>query len=70
MREPRSSGTLLHLAPRLSAWLGRLLSHDFQVDASEVAQTLWLTAQEAAEHRDALPYHRDIVAALVAAIAR
>ena len=54
----------------LSAWLGRLLSHDFQVDASEVAQTLWLTAQEAAEHRDALPYHRDIVAALVAAIAR
>ena len=54
---------------RLSAWLGKLLSCDFKLDAVEVAQVLWLTDQEAADHRDTLPGQREIVAALVAASA-
>lgn len=54
----------------LSAWLGILLSHEFKADEVEVAQVLWLTAQEAANYPDTLPHHQEIVAAMVAAIAK
>lgn len=54
----------------LSAWLGILLSHEFKADEVEVAQVLWLTAQEAANCPGTLPHHREIVAAMVAAIAK
>lgn len=39
---------------RLFAWLTELAEHDLKPDAREVAEILWLTAEEAAVHPDAL----------------
>ena len=39
---------------RLFAWLTELIEHDLKPDALEVAEILWLTAEEAASHPDAL----------------
>lgn len=50
----------------LSCWLGRLGSFELQPDPVEVAETLWLTAEQAAMHPDRLPHHDEIVAALSA----
>lgn len=38
----------------LFGYLGKLCSHDFDVDPHEVAETMWLTADEVRAHPDAM----------------
>jgi len=60
-----------HLSPdkplRLFGWLGEMRSTDIQPDPAEVAEVLWLTAEEASSHPDALPGTAELIAALVTA---
>jgi len=55
---------------RLFGWLGALASHDFTLDAHEIAEVLWLSRDEVLAHRDVLAGTEDFVARLEAAIAR
>ena len=54
----------------LFGWIAELLSENLQPDPAEVAETLWLTAEEAVEHPDAMPSNRSFVACLVQEITR
>ena len=47
----------------LWGYLGQLEDDTFSPDPQEVAQTLWLTAREAAAHADGLPRTGEFVAA-------
>ncbi len=51
----------------LFGWLGTLESFDLQPDPAEVAEVLWLTQREAADHVDALPRTGEFVQALTRA---
>ncbi len=53
----------------LWGWLGRLDSFDLKPDPAEVAETLWLTPDEAANHPDALPRTDQFIEALLDAAA-
>ena len=52
----------------LFGWLGEIQSLDLQPDPHEVAETLWLSNEEAAEHVDALPRTAEFVLALERAL--
>ncbi len=46
-------------------WIAELLTDDLQPEPTEVAEILWLTADEAIEHPDAMPTNRDFVTCLM-----
>jgi 8-oxo-dGTP diphosphatase len=48
----------------LWGWMAELLSRELRLDPKEVAEILWLTGDQAAGHRDAMPSNRDFVACL------
>jgi 8-oxo-dGTP diphosphatase len=48
----------------LWGWTADLLSTDLHADPLEVAEILWLTGEEVAEHPDAMPTNRLFVASL------
>jgi len=52
----------------LWGYLGLLESDDLNPDPQEVAQTLWMTAEEAAAHEDCLPRTDEFLAALERAV--
>ncbi len=49
----------------LWGWLARLKSQDLRPNAQEVAEILWLTADEAVNHPHAMPTNRDFVRTLL-----
>jgi 8-oxo-dGTP pyrophosphatase MutT (NUDIX family) len=49
----------------LWGWTAELLNRDLKADPKEVAEILWLTADEVAEHVDALPSNRLFVDCLL-----
>lgn len=51
---------------RLYLWTTRLLEQTLRPDAREVAEVMWLTAEEGSEHPDALPGCRVFFEALLA----
>lgn len=51
----------------LWCWLGRLLSDELRPDPREVAETMWLSVQEARGRSDTLPHHDQIITALCTA---
>ena len=79
-REMREElGVEIALGKRVWRWLSpadltlwgyraTLVSAQVSPDPAEVAQTLWLTADEARDHPDAMPNNRDFLAALAADI--
>jgi len=48
----------------LWGWTAEMLSTELNPDPNEVAEVLWLTGREVAEHPDALPSNRNFVAAV------
>lgn len=54
---------------RLFAWLTEIDAAELRPDPSEVAEILWLTADEASNHPDALPTMPALMAALMEAVA-
>jgi 8-oxo-dGTP diphosphatase len=48
----------------LWGWLAELLTKNLRADPKEVAEILWLSSDEAANHPDAMPSNRSFVAAL------
>lgn len=53
---------------RLFGYLGELTSHDLQPDEHEVAELLWMSAEEIATHPDVLTGTQDFVSQLEAAL--
>lgn len=51
----------------LFGWLAELVGGELTPDPMEVAEVLWLTAEEAIAHPDAMPTNRDFVTSLLAA---
>lgn len=52
----------------LFGWTARLLSLQLRPDPTQIAEVLWLTAEEAASHLDALPTIPEFVASLRSAL--
>jgi mutator protein MutT len=52
----------------LWGWIAEWDGAELKPDANEVAEVLWLKAEEITEHRDAMPTNRSFVEALVATI--
>lgn len=49
----------------LFGWTAELLSEDIRPEPAEISEILWLTADEAVEHPDAMPTNRDFVNSLM-----
>jgi 8-oxo-dGTP diphosphatase len=49
----------------LWGWTAELIGGELNPDPAEVAETLWLTADEAVNHPDAMASNRDFVACLM-----
>ena len=52
----------------LFGWIAELLDNELQPEPAEVSEILWLTAEEAIEHPDAMPTNRDFVTCLLQAV--
>ncbi len=51
----------------LWGWTAHWDASDLNPDPKEVAEVLWLTTDEVADHPDAMPTNRSFIAALLAA---
>ena len=49
---------------KLFGWIAQLADGELRPDPAEIAEILWLTAQEAIEHPDALSSNRSFVECL------
>ena len=52
----------------LFGWIAELLDDELRPEPTEVSEILWLTAEEAIEHPDAMPTNRDFVTCLLKAV--